>query len=108
MLDAVPFAGARRVMGDRDSKAGFIGQLLKLDLPLTHASPVAIAHPQKINFRITAKRRLDDMALKINPLAIVGSRRDLKKAEAHSHRAERVSAPRASMLWEPENEAARG
>jgi hypothetical protein len=33
MLDAVPFAGARRVMGDRDSKAGFIGQLLKLDLP---------------------------------------------------------------------------
>jgi hypothetical protein len=33
MLDAVPFAGASRVMGDRDGKARFIGQLLLLNFP---------------------------------------------------------------------------
>jgi hypothetical protein len=33
MLDAIPLAGARRVMGDGDRQAGFVRQFLQLDLP---------------------------------------------------------------------------
>ena len=33
VLDAIPFAGARRMMGDGNREAGFIGELLQLGLP---------------------------------------------------------------------------
>ena len=41
MLDAVPLAGARRVMGDGDGEAGLVGEVLQLDFP--EADPSAIA-----------------------------------------------------------------
>jgi len=40
MLDAVPFAGAGRVVGDGDGETGFIGQGLKFALPQTNASAI--------------------------------------------------------------------
>jgi hypothetical protein len=43
MLDAVPLAGAGRVMGDADRQAGFGGELLQLDLPEAEAGAVAAA-----------------------------------------------------------------
>ena len=33
VLDAVPFAGAGRVMGDGDGQPGSVGELLQFDLP---------------------------------------------------------------------------
>ena len=33
VFDAVPFAGAGRMMGDRDGKPGFVGELLEFGLP---------------------------------------------------------------------------
>ena len=38
MLDAVPLAGAGRVMGDADGQAGLGGELLQLDLPEVQAA----------------------------------------------------------------------
>ena len=43
MLDAVPLAGAGRVMGDADGQAGFVGELLQLDLPEAQAGAIAAA-----------------------------------------------------------------
>jgi hypothetical protein len=41
VLDLVPFACSWRQMGDRNFKAGFVGQLLKLPFPKTHPGDVA-------------------------------------------------------------------
>jgi len=38
VLDAVPLAGAGRVMGDADGQAGLGGELLQLDLPEVQAA----------------------------------------------------------------------
>jgi len=43
MLDTVPFAGPRRVVGDCDGQSGFIGEGLKLTLPQPDTSAVAAA-----------------------------------------------------------------
>jgi len=40
MLDAVPFAGAGRVVGDGDGETGFIGEGLKFALPQANASAI--------------------------------------------------------------------
>ena len=41
MLDLIPLAGAGRQVADRDGQFELVGQLLKLDLPQTHAITVA-------------------------------------------------------------------
>lgn len=43
MLDAVPLAGAGRVMGNADCQTGLVGELLQLDLPEAQAGAVAAA-----------------------------------------------------------------
>jgi len=43
VLDAVPFAGAGRVMGDGDGQAGLVGEVLQLELPEPDAGAIAAA-----------------------------------------------------------------
>ena len=43
VLDLVPFACSWRQMGDRNFKAGFVGQFLKLPFPEAHPCAVAAA-----------------------------------------------------------------
>ena len=43
MLDAVPFAGAGRQMGDGDLEAGFVGKALEFTFPEADAGAVAAA-----------------------------------------------------------------
>src|SRR6202040_2218449 len=43
MFDAVPFAGAGRMVGDRYSQSGLIGKALQFTFPQTHARAIAAA-----------------------------------------------------------------
>src|SRR5215470_13760500 len=43
MFDSVPLAGAWRMMGDGDGKAGLVGEVLQLDLPEADTGAIAAA-----------------------------------------------------------------